>query len=63
MKKNILGAKEGVCPHCSGTMVYIKLKGINVISQCLECGCAMNGRARDETKIYTFDFKEIDLYE
>ena len=39
-------------------LVSYKLKGINVISQCLECGCTMDGRARDEIKIYTFDFEE-----
>ena len=45
--KNIVGAKENVCPHCQGTMLYIKINKAKVISQC-KCGCTIDGRAKDE---------------
>ena len=52
--KNIVGAKEGVCPHCRGTMLYIKISKTKVISQCKSCGCVIDGRAKEEFKIYTY---------
>lgn len=24
--KRILGGKDGVCPHCGGTMIYLDIK-------------------------------------
>lgn len=53
--KRILGGKDGVCPHCGGTMIYLDIKKIGVVSQCRECGCTTPGRERDETQIYTFE--------
>lgn len=29
--KNIVGAKENVCPHCQGTMLYIKINKAKVL--------------------------------
>ena len=56
--KNIVGAKEGVCDRCGNAMIFLKVKGLGVVSQCKECGNLVNGRMKDEVKIYTYDFKE-----
>ena len=50
--KNIVGAKENVCPHCQGTMLYIKINKAKVISQC-KCGCTIDGRAKDEVRVWS----------
>lgn len=52
--KKVLGGKNGVCPHCQGTMVYLQVAKYTVFSQCKECGCLMNGRVKDEVKIYSY---------
>ena len=52
--KNIVGAKENVCPHCQGTMLYIKINKAKVISQC-KCGCTIDGRAKDEVRVWSYD--------
>ena len=31
--KNIVGAKENVCPHCQGTMLYIKINKAKLLSR------------------------------
>jgi hypothetical protein len=53
--KKILGGKENVCPYCQGTMVYLQVSKYIVMSQCKKCGCMVNGRMRDEIKIYTYE--------
>lgn len=53
--KKIVGAKEHVCDKCNGTMVFLKVKGIKVVSQCLTCGNCMSGRVKDQVKVYLFD--------
>ena len=52
--KNIVGAKENVCPHCQGTMLYIKINKAKVISQC-KCGCTIDGRIKDEVRVWSYD--------
>lgn len=52
--KKVLGGKDGVCPHCGGMMIYIKIKN-QVFSNCKNCGALTHGRERDEIKIYTFE--------
>jgi hypothetical protein len=53
--KNIVGAKENVCPHCQGTMIHLKVKGLGVVSQCRECGNLVNGRIKDEVRVWSYD--------
>ena len=53
--KKIVGAKEHACDKCNGTMVFLKVKGIKVVSQCLSCGNCISGRAKDQVKVYSFD--------
>ena len=36
-------------------MIHLKVKGLGVVSQCRECGNLVNGRIKDEVKIYTFE--------
>lgn len=55
--KRILGEKDGVCPHCGGTMIYLDIKKIGVVSQCRECGNCVSGRVKDEVKIYSYEEK------
>ena len=45
--KNIVGAKEGVCDRCGNAIVFLKVKGLGVVSQCKECGNLVNGRMKD----------------
>ena len=42
MKKNILGAREKTCDKCNGTMFFIKVKGLGIVSQC-KCGNCVSG--------------------
>ena len=53
----ILGGKEEACPYCKGTMIYLDLKKIGVVSQCKKCGCMVEGRAKakDYIKIYNYE--------
>lgn len=53
--RKVLGGKSGVCPHCQGTMVYLQVAKYTVFSQCKKCGCLMNGRVKDEVKIYSYE--------
>ena len=62
MKKNILGGKSNSCPMCGGDMVFVRIGKVKVISQC-KCGCTMDGRVKDEIKIYNFDFEEVKQME
>ena len=52
--KKILGGKENSCHMCGGTVVYLQVKRLGIVSQCRECGSMTNGRAKDEFKIYTY---------
>lgn len=52
--KKIVGGKEHGCINCGGTMIYIHIPRIGVVSQCRECGNCVSGRAKDEFKIYTY---------
>lgn len=52
--KKIVGGKENSCRFCGGTMVYLKIKGLGVVSNCRQCGSIESGRAKDEVKIYTY---------
>lgn len=55
MKKKILGGKDKTCSMCGSMMIYIKVKGIGTISQCKACGSIIQGRAKDEVKIYSYE--------
>ena len=50
--KKILGGKEKACNCCGGTVVYLQIKRLGVVSQCTECGAMTNGRAKDKIKIF-----------
>lgn len=52
--KKILGGKENSCPACGGTVVYLQVKRLGIVSQCSDCGNMVHGRAKDEFKIYTY---------
>lgn len=52
--KKIVGAKENSCHMCGGTVMYLQVKRLGIVSQCRECGSMTNGRAKDEFKIYTY---------
>ena len=52
--KRILGGKENSCPVCGGTVVYLQVKRLGIVSQCKECNSVVKGRAKDEFKIYTY---------
>lgn len=52
--RKILGGKEHVCDKCNGTMVYIYIPRIGVVSQCRECGNCVSGRVKEEVKIYSY---------
>ena len=53
--KKVLGGKEKSCINCGGTMIHLKVKGLGkVISQC-KCGCTIDGRAKDEVKVWSYD--------
>ena len=51
----VLGGKQGVCPHCGGTMMFIQVKHIGVLSQYKECSCTIQGRVKDKIYIYSED--------
>ncbi len=53
--KKILGGKECCCPACGGTVVYLQVKRLGVVSQCKECNSVVQGRAKDKIYIYSED--------
>lgn len=53
--KKILGGKNGACPHCGNTMVYVNIPRIGTTSQCLACGCLREGRVKDVVRIYSYN--------
>ena len=57
--KKIVGAEEGVFYICGNAMVFLKVKGLGTISQCIKCSSTLSGRMKDEVKIYTYDFEEV----
>lgn len=57
MKKIIVGGKDNICPECGSSMLYLKVKTLGIISQCKLCSCTVQGRARDEVKIYSYEEK------
>ena len=60
MKKNILGAREKTCDKCNGTMFFIKVKDLGIVSQC-KCGNSVSGFEIHENKVYEFDEKGIEI--
>ena len=67
MKKNILGAREKTCDKCNGTMFFIKVKGLGIVSQC-KCGNFISVAFAvippfeiHENKVYEFDEKGIEI--
>lgn len=50
--KKVLGGKEKSCINCGGTMIHLKVKGLGVVSQCRECGNLVNGRIKDEVRVW-----------
>jgi len=54
MKKKIVGMHANSCPMCGGDMVFLRIDKVKVISQC-KCGCTMDGRVKDEVKIYAYE--------
>lgn len=52
--KKIIGGKEKSCEFCGGTIVYLKVKGLGIVSNCKECGSCTKGKSR-EIKIYTYE--------
>lgn len=57
MKKRILGGKSNSCCNCGETMIYIYIQGLGVVSQCRKCGNMVNGRMKDEIRIFSFNEK------
>lgn len=53
-RKKILGGKSNSCPMCGGTVVYIYVKRIGVVSQCTTCNSCISGRVKDDIYIYSF---------
>lgn len=53
--KKIVGGKEKACGCCGGTVVYLQVKRLGVVSQCLSCGNCISGMAKDQVKVYSFD--------
>jgi hypothetical protein len=53
--KKVLGGKEKSCINCGGTMIHLKVKGLGVVSQCRECGNLVNGRIKDEVRVWSYD--------
>ena len=36
-------------------MIHLKVKGLGVVSQCRECGNLVNGRIKDEVRVWSYD--------
>ena len=53
--KKVLRGKEKSCINCGGTMIHLKVKGLGVVSQCRECGNLVNGRIKDEVRVWSYD--------
>ena len=53
--KKVLGGKEKSYINCGGTMMHLKVKGLGVVSQCRECGNLVNGRIKDEVRVWSYD--------
>lgn len=51
--KKIVGGKEKACGCCGGTVVYLQVKRLGVVSQCRECNSVVQGRAKDKIYIYS----------
>lgn len=60
LMKKILGGKEKACGCCGGTVVYLHLKRLGIVSQCKECGSMTDGRVKDEFEIYTYQETNIN---
>lgn len=52
--KKIVGAKENSCHMCGGTVMYLQVKRLGIVSNCLNCGAVSQGRERDTIQIYTY---------
>lgn len=53
--KKVLGGKEKICINCGGTMIHLKVKGLGVASQCRKCCNLVNGRIKDEVRVWSYD--------
>lgn len=53
--KKILGGSERACDRCRGAMVFLKVKELKIISQCVSCGNCVSGKSKDIVTIYSFD--------
>lgn len=53
--KKILGGKENSCKICGGKVLYLKVKHLGIVSNCLNCGAVSQGRERDTIQIYTYE--------
>ena len=51
--KKIIGGKECCCPACGGTVVYLQVKRLGIVSQCRECNSVVQGRVKDKIYIYS----------
>lgn len=52
--KKIVGAKENSCHMCGGTVMYLQVKRLGIVSNCLNCGAVSQGRERDTIQIYIY---------
>ena len=52
--KKIVGGKDNICPTCGSAMLYIKIKGLGIVSQCKHCNCTVKGKLTEEIKIYSY---------
>lgn len=53
--KKILGGREKACNYCDGTVVYLQVKYLGLVTQCKDCGSLTNGRVKDKINIYSED--------
>lgn len=53
--RRILGGREKGCDYCRGTVVYLQVKYLGIVSQCKDCGSLTKGRAKDKIHVYSED--------
>ena len=53
--KKVLGGKEKSCINCGGTMIHLKVKGLGVVSQCRARKKLVNGKIKDEVRVWSYD--------
>lgn len=52
--KKILGGKDKACKIYGGKVLYLKVKHLGIVSNCLNCGAVSQGREKDTIQIYTY---------